>query len=138
MQRYPDYKVQTCITPVDEFVFSLFDNVAHFGLAGENVGGDVAEHAVLLGFGVGGEEFREADFSLAGHEDYEVPADGCGAFVCVVGHGVGVDGVLVSVVCCCVDGVLYGCFCCCEGRWCVVGIAVAKEDQLLFLSLSFL
>ena len=50
-------KVQGGISAVDEFVFSLFDNVAHFRLTREDIGGYVAEHAAFFGFCVGREEF---------------------------------------------------------------------------------
>ncbi len=84
LQRNADDEIQRCIAPVDEFVLALFDDVAHFGLAREDVGGYVPEDATFFGFGVGGEEFGEADFSLSRHEDYEMPSDGCGSFFRVV------------------------------------------------------
>lgn len=74
LHRCPHNKIQTRISPIDKLELPLFDNVAHFSLTGQDVRGNVAEDAALFGFGVGGEEFGETDFALAGHEDDEVPA----------------------------------------------------------------
>mmetsp|Transcript_6510 Transcript_6510/g.12262 ORF Transcript_6510/g.12262 Transcript_6510/m.12262 type:complete len:200 (-) Transcript_6510:113-712(-) len=65
MNWYPDDKVQTCIPPVYKFKISLFNDIAHFWLTWENVGGNVTEDTTFFGFRVGGEEFRQADFTLS-------------------------------------------------------------------------
>lgn len=85
----PHDEVQARVPPVHELVLPLLDDVAHFGLARQDVGCDVAQDALLLRFGVGGEELREADLALAGHEDDEIPAAG--------GGGLGLDGGVVVV-----------------------------------------
>ena len=98
----PHDKIQTGIAPIDKLVLPLLDDIAHLRLPGKDVGGDVPEDAAFFGFRVGGEEFREADFPLARHEDYEVPAAGGGdfgfEFVGVVQVGHGGRGVLLGVV----------------------------------------
>ena len=82
-----DDKVQAGVPPVNEFVLPLLDNVAHLGRPGEDVGGDVAEDPALVGFGVGREEFGQADLALSGHEDDEIPSDGLhGCFEVVEVH----------------------------------------------------
>jgi len=85
--RTSRHKIQTGIPPVNELILPLLDDIAHLGLTGKNVGGNVAKDASFFGLGVGGEEFGEANFSLAGHEDYEVPAAGGGGFGFELGGG---------------------------------------------------
>mmetsp|Transcript_9997 Transcript_9997/g.12607 ORF Transcript_9997/g.12607 Transcript_9997/m.12607 type:complete len:104 (+) Transcript_9997:540-851(+) len=80
VQWHTNTEIQRGIPPVYKFAISLLDNVAHLGLSWEDVSSDIADDASLFGFSVGGKEFGEADFALAGHEDYEMPPDGGGVF----------------------------------------------------------
>lgn len=93
LHRRSHNKIQTCISSVHKFIFPLFNNIAHFGLAGEYVGGNIAQYALLLRVGVAREEFRETDFALSGHEHDEIPS-ACGSRRGAFGFG---ESVVIEV-----------------------------------------
>ena len=67
-------EIQRRISSVDELVGSLFDNIAHFRGAGQDVAGNFAENASLVRVGILSKEFRESDLALATDQDNKIPA----------------------------------------------------------------
>ena len=91
-QRDTDDKIQRRVSPVDEFVRPLFDDVTHFGGTWQNIGRDVPQDPAFVTLGVGREEFAQPNFTLTAHQDDEIPPDLCkcrivSTLLCLWVHG---------------------------------------------------